>query len=517
MESNSNFARFNEILKILKESHIVNGMTPEKLCETIEKLGPTFIKLGQIMSLRVDLLPSEYCEALGRLRSNVTPLSFEDVEAVLKNNYSNIDDLFLSIDREPIGSASIAQVHRAVLKKNNKNVVIKIKRPGIDEILETDIKLFKKAVSLLHLNKVIKVMDLNEVLDQVYKVTMEETNFIIETHHLIEFDNKNKKCGYVRCPYVYENTCTNEVIVMEYIDGVKINDIDNLKNKKVDLNKLAELVCNNYITQALEDGFFHADPHPDNIFIEKNNIVYIDLGMMGRLTEKNKLLLKKCIKAIVVNDYKEVSKILVNMSTKINEIDYMLLENDVAAILEEFGNLDLDSISTTKFVSDMFTMLRKNHLVLDQDVTMLIRGIATIEPVIKELNPKISLLKVLSTSQILNIKEMFNINNIRDKSRKVINNVDKMIDIPNELSSLLKSINTGETKFKLELSDSTKQVDKIENLVHELIIGFIDGCLIISSVIINDLELRKIFIMFAVVLSGWLLIKMIFDLIHRGY
>ena len=178
------------------------------------------------------------------------------------------------------------------------------------------------------------------------------------------------------------------------------------------------------------------------------------------------MLLKKCIKAIVVNDYKEVSKILVNMSTKTSEIDYMVLENDVAAILEEFGNLDLESISTTKFVSDMFTMLRKNHLVLDQDVTMLIRGIATIEPVIKELNPKISLLKVLSTSQTLNIKELLDINNIRDKSRKVINNVDKMIDIPGELSSLLKSINNGETKFKLELSDSTKQVDKIENLVH---------------------------------------------------
>ena len=239
--------------------------------------------------------------------------------------------------------------------------------------------------------------------------------------------------------------------------------------------------------------------------------------MMGRLTEKNKMLLKKCIKAIVVNDYKEVSKILVNMSTKTSEIDYMVLENDVAAILEEFGNLDLESISTTKFVSDMFTMLRKNHLVLDQDVTMLIRGIATIEPVIKELNPKISLLKVLSTSQTLNIKELLDINNIRDKSRKVINNVDKMIDIPGELSSLLKSINNGETKFKLELSDSTKQVDKIENLVHELIIGFIDGCLIISSVLINDLELRKIFIMCAIVLSSWLLIKMIFDLIHRGY
>lgn len=517
MESNSNFARFNEILKILKESHLVNGMTPEKLCDTIEKLGPTFIKLGQIMSLRVDLLSDEYCDALSKLRSNVTPLSFEKVEQVLRNNYENIEDIFLKIDPVPIGSASIAQVHRAILKRNKKDVVIKVKRPGIDEILETDIKLFKKAVNILHLNKIIKVMDLNEVLDQVYKVTMEETNFIVETNHLIEFGNKNKKYEYVKCPYVYESLCTSDVIVMEYIDGVKINNIDELKKLQKNLNELAELLCDNYINQALEDGFFHADPHPDNILIEKNKIVYIDLGMVGRLSEKNKGLLKKCIKAIVVNDYKEVSKILVSMSTKTDEIEYMVLENDVAAILEEFGDLDLDSISTTKFVSDMFNMLRKNHLVLDQDVTMLIRGIVTIEPVIKELDPKLSLLKVLSINHPLIIEELFNINKMRDKSRKIINNVDKMIDIPGEVSSLIKSVNTGDTKFKLELSDSTKQVDKIENLVHELIIGFIDGCLVISSVLVNDAELRKIFLIFAIILSGWLLIKMIFDLVHRGY
>lgn len=514
---NNNFARFNEIVRILKDSHLVNGMTPDRLCDTIEKLGPTFIKLGQIMSLRVDLLPSEYCEALSKLRSNVTPLSFEEIEIILKNNFENVNDIFLSIDREPIGSASIAQVHRAILKRNNKNVVIKVKRPGIDELLETDIKLFKKAVNILHLNKIIKIMDLNEVLDQIYKVTMEETNFIIETNHLIEFDNKNRSCGYVKCPYVYENICTNEVIVMDYVNGVKINDIDGLRSNKVDLNELADLLCENYIKQALDDGFFHADPHPDNIFVSNNNIVYIDLGMVGRLTDKNKNLLKKCIKAMIVNDYKEVSKILVSMSTKTDEIDYMVLENDVASILEEFGDLDLDSIDTTKFISDMFTMLRKNHLVLDNDVTMLIRGIATIEPVINNLNPKISLFKVLALSQNTSIRDIFSYDNVKDKSRKVISNVNKMIDIPGELSVLLKSINNGETKFKLELSDSTKQVDKLENLVHELIIGFLDGCLVIATVLINDIELRKFFIILVIILTIWLLIKMIIDLMHRGY
>ena len=509
-------ARLKEIVSILKESNFIGGITPEKVCKTITKLGPTFIKIGQIMASRYDVLPKEYCDELSKLRSNVEPMPFSEVHKILEEELGNVEEIFENISEKSIGSASMAQVHKAKLK-TGEIVAVKVQRRNIYETMTMDVKLLKRAIILLHLRLIVKSIDLTSVIDEIYNVAKEEMNFEIEAKHLEEFRENNIDITYVEVPKIYKNFITKKVLVMDYIEGISLNEKEQLEKAGYDVVEIGEKLANNYIKQALDDGFFHADPHPDNILIEKNNIVYIDLGMMGRLTEKNKMLLKKCIKAIVVNDYKEVSKILVNMSTKTSEIDYMVLENDVAAILEEFGNLDLESISTTKFVSDMFTMLRKNHLVLDQDVTMLIRGIATIEPVIKELNPKISLLKVLSTSQTLNIKELLDINNIRDKSRKVINNVDKMIDIPGELSSLLKSINNGETKFKLELSDSTKQVDKIENLVHELIIGFIDGCLIISSVLINDLELRKIFIMCAIVLSSWLLIKMIFDLIHRGY
>ena len=331
--------RFNEIFKILKNSGLTSGVTPDKLCNTLEQLGPTFIKIGQILSTRVDLISSEYCDALSRLRSKVTPLPYSEIEAILKEQYGDINKIFFSIDTKPIGSASIAQVHKAILRENNKCVVIKIKRPGIEKLLYTDIELFKKAVNLLHLNRIIKVMDLNEVLDQIYETTKEETNFKIETSHMIKFYKLHVSSKSINCPFVYEKLCKENIIVMDYIDGIKINDIDLLKANNYKLEVIANKLSDNYIKQAITYGFFHADPHPDNIIISKNNIIYIDFGMMGRLTSKNKELLKNCIRAIIFKDYREVSRILVNMSTKLDEIDYEILSSDVAKILEEFGDL----------------------------------------------------------------------------------------------------------------------------------------------------------------------------------
>lgn len=511
----NNLKRLNEILRILKTNDLINNITPDKLCNTLEELGPTFIKLGQIMSTRVDLIPMEYCKALSKLRSKAIPMPYQEIEEILKQNYDNLDEIFISIDETPIGSASIAQVHKAILKENRKEVILKIKRPRIEEILESDITLFKKAISTLHLNKLIKVINLNDALDQLLKTTKEETNFQTETNHLIQFRNNHYE--HVKCPYVYKRLCTNDVIVMEYINGLKINDIKALKENHYNLTSIANLLCKNYIDQALETGLFHADPHPDNIFIEGDDIVYIDLGMMGRLTDRNKNNLKKCLRAIALKDYKEVSRILINMSTPLDEINYINLENDVTNILEEYTNLDLEKINITKFSTNMFKMLQNNHLKLDENITMLIRGIVVIEAVIEELDPSISLFKVIILSQNYNLDNLLNIDTLKEKGQQIIKNINNLTEIPTQLATLLKSLNKEECKIKVELNNSPKQVDKLENLIHELILGFLDGCLIIASVLVQNTGMKSIFTFFTIIITTILIIKMLHDTLHRGY
>ena len=274
--------RLKEIIKVLSDNNITEGMNPKKLCKILEELGPTFIKIGQILSTRVDLLSDDYIQELSKLRSKVNPLEFSLIKQILNEAYGDVGKYFKSIDEVPIGSASIAQVHVAYLKSGEK-VVIKIKRPNIDETFKTDIILLKEAVTYLHLNKFVKVMDLNLVLDDLYNTTLQELDFSNEVNNLIKFKDNNSNEENIDSPIVYTDLCRNNTIVMEYINGLMINEISKLKVKGYSLKNIALALSENYIKQALDDGFFQADPHPDNIMIRENKIIYIDLGMMGTL------------------------------------------------------------------------------------------------------------------------------------------------------------------------------------------------------------------------------------------
>lgn len=508
--------RLKEIIEVLKENNITHGINPVKLCKILEELGPTFIKIGQILSTRVDLLPEEYTNELSKLRSNAIPLDFQTVKDILNESYGDVDKYFKSIKHTPIGSASIAQVHIAYLT-NGEKVVIKIKRPGIDDKIKTDIKLLKEAVSCLHLNKFIKVFDFNLVLDELYNTTLQELDFSNEVNNLVKFSENNKD-SYIYSPKVYLDLCRDNAIVMEYIEGLKINDTSKLIDCGYNLNNVALLLSENYIKQALDDGFFHADPHPDNIMVRDDKIVYIDLGMMGTLSKKNKILLKNCMKAIISSDYNEVARILLDMSEVTDEVDHMKLVNDIKSILINFGSSSLNDIDITKFIKDMFKMLQENKLILDNDVTMLIRGIGIIEAVLEKLDSNINLVEVL-TNKIKkdSFKETISIDTIRNVGKTVINSTNGLLKLPGEVSNLITSISNGEIKFKVEFSDSNYHIDKLEKLLHELIITFLDGILIICLCFSKSHEQREILGLFVIVLSVWLLIKMLIDRMHNGY
>ena len=326
--------RFIEIISILKNSALIRDFTPQKLCETIIKLGPTFIKIGQIMSNRYDLLPKEYCDALANLRANVTPMDFKEVNQILKDELGNINEIFQNISQTCIGSASIAQVHRATLK-SGEEVVIKVQRKNIYEIMSTDIKLFKRAIRLLHLNLLIKIVDLNSVLDEIYNVAKEEMNFEIEAQNLEEFRQNNYDIVYIDVPKVYKNLVTKKVLVMEYVNGINVTDKQTLLNSGYDLEEIGLKLSNNYIKQALDDGFFHADPHPDNMCIRDGKIMFLDLGMMGRLNSRHKQLLKNAMNAIVKNDITELEHVLISISTTTGSINHTKLRNEIQNVLDK--------------------------------------------------------------------------------------------------------------------------------------------------------------------------------------
>lgn len=514
MKENNELKRLNEMKNILLKYDLTKGITPDKVVNILEELGPTFIKLGQILSTRIDLIPKEYCEALSKLRGNTKKLEKEEVIDILKNNYEEMNEVFSSID-ECIGSASIAQVHLATLT-NGKKVVVKVCRPNVYEQMELDVQLSKKVVRLLHLNHLIKAVDLSSMLDEMLAVSKEESNLLIELDHLVKFKELNSGEEGIDVPFVYQEFCTKQVLVMEYIKGIKINDISRLKEKGYSLEEISYLLSNHYMKQALVDGFFHADPHPDNLIVRKDKITYLDLGMVGVLSSNDRALLKRCIRSIVDEDYYEVSKILVMMSNVRNTVDMEKLESDVSSILMEYSNQDLSHIDTAKFVSSMFMMLQKNHLQLHSSITMLIRGICVIEATLEILNPNLNLVEVIMN---YGLKEemVFDSSRIADGAKKIVKSTKSMIQLPSEIHQFLQSFNRGEGKVKLEMSASSHQVDKLENLLHEFIIGLLDASLILAYSLERDLLVRRVLFYFIVILSIWLFIKMLIDHIHKGY
>lgn len=508
--------RLKEIISILKESNILSGITPEKLYDIISKLGPTFIKIGQIMSNRYDIIPKEYCDELAKLRSDVNPMSFVDVKEILEEQYGNIDDIFESIDTNYLGSASIAQVHRAKLK-TGENVVVKVQRNNIYETMSTDVKLLKKAINILHLNSIFKVMDLNEAIDEMFSLAKEEMNFEIEASHLEEFRENNKDINYIGSPIVYGNLVTKKTLVMEYIDGIKLNNISKIKEEGYDLQEIGLKLANNYIKQAIDDGFYHADPHPDNIVIRDGKIVFLDLGMMGRLSNRNKDLLKSCMKAIVRNDIYEIERILLNMSTTYGEVDHIKLRTEIQNIIEKSASTDIKDIDTVEFINSMFAMLKDNNIRLNKNITMLVRGICVIEGTLEVISPNINLFNVL-TNKIKeeSIVEILSKEAILKTGRNIINAGNTLPKIPNELLNLITDINKGETKFDIEMTNSDKQVDKLEDMLHQVVIGILDAALLLGASMVNSITLRNIYIATAIVLTIWLLIHMIIDRIHKG-
>lgn len=510
----SNIKRLEEMKNILLKYDLTKGITPKKVTSILEELGPTFIKIGQILSTRIDLIPKEYCIELSRLRGNIKQLSREELLSILTNEYDNIDTIFNSID-ECIGSGSIAEVHKATLI-NNEEVIIKVCRPNVYEQMKEDTALLKKVISILHLNKLIKVIDLNDALDEILEVAYQESNFLIEKDHLIQFKRLNEDNTSIYSPRVYEDISTNRVLVMEYIKGIKVNEVQKLKNEGYDIEALSYILSNNYIKQALKDGFFHADPHPDNILINDNKINYIDLGMVGTLTKKDRELLYKCINNIIDTDYEGVANILLQLSNKRGEVDLTNLRNDISIILSEYSETDLESIDITKFSSKMFNMLRENNLVLHKEITMLIRGIIVVEASLFELNPNLNLISVL-TNHVIENSSLIDSKKIITDTRKIFDSAKSLINIPPEILKFFKNVERGGIKLNLELSGSTKQVDKLENLLHELIIGIIDASLILAFSLQEDKVIRSIIIYFIIILSIWLFIKMIIDHIHRGY
>jgi ubiquinone biosynthesis protein len=519
--SKKNTARLREMLSALKRHGIIHGVSPDKLKSILEDLGPTYVKLGQLMSMRNELLPKDYCHALAELRTDVKPIPYEEITRIIEAEYAqSAAEIFLKIFPECLGSASIAQVHKCILK-NGKTVVLKIQRPGIYETMERDIRLLKNALSLLKiLNINVGRIDFKMFIDEMWTAAQQEMDFIAEANYIREFTELNADIAYVTFPHVEWNLTTPRVLVMEYIDGVQIDDLENLKVLGYDLNEIGIKLAENYVKQIVDDGLFHADPHPGNIYIREGKIVWIDLGMVGRINHHDRMLLKKIIQAIVRQDIEGLKELFLTMDTIKGKVNHPKLYEDIESLLTRYGNMDLASLQLAKIMEEVKDILDFHQISLPRGISMLGRGMITIEGILAVYCPQVNLIQIMANHISGKLLKETELKQELMATTLLMNSfVRNSLTLPEQFSNIIKMALRGQAKINIELSSSAQFARRADIFIDKLIICLLSASFIIGSSILSASQITPGLFgipllglagyVIALILAGWLIIKII--------
>ena len=486
-------SRFRELLGILRRHDLIRGLTPEKLRAVLEDMGPTFIKLGQIMSMHPDILPREYCQELSKLRADVRPLPFAQIQQVLEEEYKlPVQEVFAHVEQEPLGSASIAQVHKAVLP-DGRQVVLKVQRPGIQQLMANDILLLRKAAGFLKLlgGADGQPVDLDMVLTEMWAVAQEEMNFLKEAGNLLEFEELNRGIAYIAAPKLEKELSTGKILVMEYIEGIPIDQIQTLEALGYDMTEIGEKLADNYCKQIFDDAFFHADPHPGNIWIRDGKIVWLDFGMMGRLTARDKGLFRQAIAALANRDVYELKNVILTLGAVKGKVNHTRLYTDLDDFVTRYGDLDLGSLNMGQMLEELMDLAKTNGISLPAGLSMLGRGVMTIEGVITACCPHVSVIQIIVNHLAGGMKDSLDFKQAGASLWKALQGfLSKGVSVPAQFSDVLRMTAKGQTKLNLEIVGSEEPLKKIDRMVNKLALCIITAGLTVGSSLLCTLQIE---------------------------
>lgn len=442
---NRSFRRLGEILATVARHHVARGMTPVKMREILEDLGPTFVKFGQIMSMRSDMIPLEYCKELESLRTNVFPLDFSEILPVIEEELGcPAEKVFATIDPSPLGSASVAQVHKAVLK-NGTEVVLKVQRPHIYQIMYEDLHLLHSNAFLirkiLHLGNVI---DFKKMVEELWKTSEAEMDFTGEAANIERYRKNNAEIVYVTCPVVYQAYTTKRLLTMSQIHGIQIDHISGLEAAGYDLSEIAEKTAENFCKQVLDDGFFQADPHPGNLIISGGKIGWIDWGMTGTVSPHLRQILITAIRAIWENDVYALENALLMIGEPRKPINQARIITQLNYIMQEYRSADFGHFDMGNLFNKLIDLVTQNEIIIPPDLTTLARSIVTAEGTVSKIDPDVSLMQIFSVHLRTELLNNFDPKKKAEKKAYgLYKSIMKSLEIPSDTSDILNLTKTG--------------------------------------------------------------------------
>lgn len=454
----------------------------ERVRMALEEMGPAYVKFGQMLSNRNDILPEEMISELQKLQDEVE-IQEVDIRKKLAGELNIVpEEYFQSIDEEPMASASIGQVFRAVLK-NGKKVVLKIRRDNIDTVVETDLVIMKDMAKFLEKYDVnaknINLLYIVETFENMLKKELSLTN---ERKNMERFENNFKGNEHLHVPVVYKELSNNRILCMEFIEGIKITDKEKIEKAGFNPKEIASLGLELYMKQVMKYGFFHADPHPGNIFLGKDGkVIFIDFGAMGTLYPYEIDLLEELTLNFLQKDVKKMITTIKELALDYNISDERKLERGFYDILSMVDGNSLEEINLVEIMERVKKLLNENQVLLSEDVYLLVKGIGQIEGIGRHLNPQLNIMKEIGKNAQEIISKRMSPKYIFEKGMgKVGEFSENWLTLPNDLKKLLEKIQNNELKHRHELVG----FENFQKIAERLVMGLVLSSLIIGSSIL---------------------------------
>ena len=464
-----------------KENHSLNKN--QRLRYTIEELGSTYIKLAQILSTTPDLISLDLAKEFEKLQDNVTPIDIKDISPIFKKEFGKeLNEIFIE-PLELLATASIGQVYKGKLL-NGEKVVVKVLKPNITEIIKDDLKILKQLAFLFDdYFQEYGVSSIYNIIKEFENSITSELNFKLETANIIRFTEIFKSDKRIKVPKVYKEYSSSKIITMEFIQGIKVSKIEQLKKENINTKDVAKngfaLLCE----QIFEHRFFHADPHPGNIFVtEDHKNALVDFGMMGTITKEEHKVLIELISNISAKESEKVSLSILNMTNHPDNINQSDFIRDMSVIINGYMYSDLKDINIKDLFHDVTIVIAKYKISFQNSYYLFFKSLSTIEGVGRMLDPEFNAVENIKPIVLKFYKNQFSIKNLLAKIKELPQEMIEFLDYtPKDLKTIFKLMKEGKFKVELEHVGLQKMEESIEKSFNRLTVSIIIASTLIGS------------------------------------
>nr|WP_207741721.1 AarF/ABC1/UbiB kinase family protein [Romboutsia sp. BSD2780061687b_171204_C1] len=460
--------------------------TGEKIRRAFEELGPTYVKLGQILSTRKDLLDQDIIDELSLLRDSVEPFDTDIAKEIFKEEIGlDIEKVFNEFNPNPIGAASIGQVYEAKLQ-NGEDVIIKIQRPNIESRIKSDLEILKGMVLAFKDSNKHSSIDVIQIIEEFQTQLMRELDYNFEAINAMKFRKMFENSREVYIPKIYGEFTTKKVLVMEKIIGIKLNDAEKIKELNWDTKVISDIGIKSLFKQVFEYGFFHADPHPGNIFVvSQNTISYIDFGMVGIVDRNTLNALNEIAVALVEKNVDRVIYILTEMDVINNEVDIIGLRQDLLYLIHYYYDVPIEKINISDIMNEVFRFFRRYKVSIPSQLSTLAKAVITLEGTGRDLNPNFSVSSIGKEFMKHYYINKFNPQNAFLKSKHMTEEIiSDMKNIPKQMRGILRNIEKNNIKIQLEDIKFASLEEIMRDLTTQVSLSLVLAAIIVGSSLI---------------------------------